>query len=269
MWIDTHCHLDAPPFDQDRGDVVREARLAGVEDALVCAGFASGFAKARDTAHAARWHYALGIHPLFLPATAADIDQDVALLREAVDNALADPRFAAVGEIGLDGYVKTLDWELQTRLFSEQLKVASDFALPVSVHARHAADAAASHIKRLGVAQGVIHAFNGSEVQAERFLRLGFKLGFGGALLYSGSRRIRRIFASLGDEDFVLETDAPDMPAPFRRESADGRTHPADIARYAEEAAALRGTTAEVIAAQSRANALAAFPRLGTPDFRR
>ena len=63
MWIDTHCHLDAPPFDMDRDAVALEARRAGVEDALVCAGFASGFAKARDTAHAARWHYALGIHP--------------------------------------------------------------------------------------------------------------------------------------------------------------------------------------------------------------
>lgn len=264
MWIDTHCHLDAPPFDKDRDAVTLEARRAGVEEALVCAGFASGFAKTRDTAHAARWHYALGIHPLFLPATAADIDQNVALLRRAVGDALADPRFAAVGEIGLDGYVKTLDQALQARLFSEQLKVSRDFDLPVSVHARHAADAVASHLKRLGVARGVIHAFNGSEVQAERFLRMGFKLGFGGAMLYSGSRRIRRIFASLGDEDFVLETDAPDMPAPFRRESDDGRTHLADIARYAEEAAALRGTTVEVIAALSRANALAAFPRLGT-----
>ncbi len=265
MWIDTHCHLDAPPFDKDRGDILREAREAGVEDALICAGFVSGFPAARSAAHAAGWHYALGVHPLFLPASAADIDRDAAQLREAVRHALADPRLAAVGEIGLDGFVKTLDWDRQTRLFAAQLKVARDFDLPVSVHARHAADAVASHLKRLGVTRGVIHAFNGSEVQAERFLAMGFKLGFGGALLYAGSRRIRRIFAALGDEDYVLETDAPDMPAPFRRALIDGRTHPADIAQYAIEAAALRGTTVDVIAAQSRANAIAAFPRLAAP----
>ena len=51
------------------------------------------------------------------------------------------------------------------------------------------------------------------------------------------------------------------MPAPFRREAADTRTHPADIRRYAQEAALLRNTTPDVIAEESRRNALAAFPR--------
>ena len=260
--IDTHSHFDAPDFDADRAELLQEAQAAGVTDGLLCAGFVAGFEVTRNTAYSIGWHYALGIHPLFLPPDNAAITVDVHQLRTTLSRVRDDMRLAAVGEIGLDGFVKTLNWERQVFLFSEQLKVARDFELPVSVHARHAVDAVYSHLKRLNVTRGVIHAFNGSEVQAERFLKLGFKLGFGGALLYSGSLRIRRIFASLAPEDYVLETDAPDMPAPFRREAADTRTHPADIRRYAEEAARLRNTTPEVIAKESCRNALAAFPRL-------
>lgn len=264
--IDTHSHFDAPDFAADRPELFQEARTAGVTDGLLCAGFVAGFTATRDTARLIGWHYALGIHPLFLPPDNAAVTADVQQLRSSLSLVRDDPRLAAVGEIGLDGFVKTLDWERQVFLFSEQLKVARDFDLPVSVHARHAVDAVYSHLKRLTVTRGVIHAFNGSEVQAERFLKLGFKLGFGGALLYSGSLRIRRIFASLGPENYVLETDAPDMPAPFRREAVDTRTHPADIRRYAQEAALLRNTTPDVIAKESCRNALAAFPRLTSED---
>lgn len=260
--IDTHCHIDADCFDADRGRLVQEAARAGLVDALICSGFAAGFSKSQRTAHSTRWHYALGIHPLFLPEDDAAVDRDVLALRLAAQAALADPRFAAIGEIGLDAWVKTLPWERQLRLFAGQLKVARDLALPVSVHARHCPDAVACELRRWGVRQGVIHAFNGSEVQAERFLNMGFKLGFGGALLYSGSRRIRRIFTSLGPQDFVFETDAPDMPAPWRRQNKDPRTHPADIARYVEEGALLRGVNVELLSEQSRENALEAFPRL-------
>lgn len=264
--IDTHSHFDAPDFDADRPKLLQEARAVGVTDGLLCAGSVTGFEATRSTAYSIGWHYALGIHPLFLPPDNAAVTADVHQLRIALTRIRDDMRLAAVGEIGLDGFVKTLNWERQVFLFSEQLKVARDFELPVSVHARHAVDAVYSHLKRLNVTRGVIHAFNGSEVQAERFLKLGFKLGFGGALLYSGSLRIRRIFASVGPEDYVLETDAPDMPAPFRREAADTRTHPADIRRYAEEAARLRNTTPEVIAKESCLNALAAFPRLASEN---
>ena len=262
MLIDTHCHIDAPAFDNDRDAIVEEARRAGVADALICSGFVSGFEKTRSSAHAARWHYTLGIHPLFLPETTDTLKTDIAALRIAVEQSMADASFAGVGEIGLDGFEKKLDWERQILLLSEQLKIARDFDLPVSVHARHAVDATALYLRRSGTTCGVIHAFNGSEVQARRFLSMGFKLGFGGALLYSGSLRIRRIFKMLSDEDFVLETDAPDMPSPARRESSDNRTHVSDIAWYAAEAARIRNSSVAAVLEASERNATAAFPRL-------
>ena len=257
--IDTHNHLDCPRFDADRDRLVAEARAAGVVDALICAGFPEGFAAARNTAHATGWHYALGIHPLWLNQV-GDLQEALSTVRAAVSAARSDPHLAAVGEIGLDYYVKDLDPKSQEELFVGQLKIARDFALPVSIHARHSVDAVSAAIRRIGVPGGVIHAFNGSWEQAQRFLKLGFKLGFGGAMLYSGSLRIRRVLAALPDDGWVLETDCPDMPAPARRQSADMRTHPADIASYAQEAANIRGISLPQAIAQSYANAQAAYP---------
>ena len=150
----------------------------------------------------------------------------------------------------------------QLPIFAAQLKLAAEFDLPVSIHARHAVDAVSAAIRKSGVRRGVIHAFNGSSEQAKRLIDLGFKLGFGGALMYTGSKRIRRIFAEIGDTDFVLETDAPDMPSPGRRADVDSRTHPADIALYCEEAARIRGVSPENLARLARESALAVFSRM-------
>ena len=257
--IDTHCHLDSEAFDADRERLVAQVRAFSQYDALVCAGFVSGFDKTRRVAHSLDLHYALGIHPLYLPQLQ---EQQVRSLEIQLEVSQDDPRLAAVGEIGIDGFVKDLNLAAQTRLFAAQLKLARRFALPVSIHARHAVDAVTAQLRRLPVVGGVIHAFNGSEQQARTLLAMGLKLGFGGALTYAGSKRIRRIFAMLPDTGFVLETDAPDMPGTLRQDLADRRTHPADILHYAQEAAAIRGVSRDQLLAQAAANALEAFPRL-------
>lgn len=147
-------------------------------------------------------------------------------------------------------------------LFREQLKIAAHFHLPVSVHARHCVDFVSRELFRIRPAGGVVHAFNGSIEQAKRLVDLGMKLGFGGALTYTGSKRIRRIFTELSDTDFVLETDAPDMPGVWRRQASDTRTHVSDITQVLECAAALRGTDPETLALLATQNARAAFPRM-------
>ena len=259
--IDTHNHLDAPPFDADRDILVREAKDAGVIDALICSGIPGTWEKTRAVAHQVGWHYALGVHPLYIDKVS---DSDVLLhdLTERIEALLSDNLFAAVGEIGLDGFVPGLNAEKMLTLFRGQLKIAARFDLPVSVHARHCVDTVSRELARLRTARGVVHAFNGSLEQAKRLVGLGIKLGFGGALTYSGSRRIRRVFTGLSDTDFVLETDAPDMPGPRRRTMTDTRTHVSDITQVLECAAALRGTDPETLARQATQNARAAFPRM-------
>jgi TatD DNase family protein len=205
--------------------------------------------------------YALGIHPLWLAdAQPADIDR----LREMVAAALADPRFVAIGEIGLDFAEPGLDPERQQWFYREQLKVARDFGLPVIVHIRRSADLLLKHLRAIDVPGGIIHAFNASAQQAQQFVGRGFRLGFGGAMTYRGSERIRRHACTVPDDAWVLETDAPYIPPQWLRGEGDpARNEPSHLPRIAAELATLRGTSVATLAAQNRANAVAALPRLG------
>jgi TatD DNase family protein len=259
MWIDTHCHLDAEEFDADRDAVVARARAAGVMMLVMPTGHVDDRAKASVIAHRYGLAYALGLHPLWLGAA---VEDDIGRLREAVREAIDDARFVAVGEIGIDlfepGDVPRQEW-----FFREQLRVARDFALPVIVHVRRSADLLLKHLRRVEVPGGIIHAFNGSTQQADQFIARGFRLGFGGALTYSGSQRIRRHAAGLPLEALVLETDAPYIAPEWRRTPAGvERTEPADLARIATELAALRAVDPTALARANRDNAIAALPRL-------
>jgi TatD DNase family protein len=260
MWIDTHCHLDAPEFDADRDAVVARARAAGVSMIVIPAGHVDHFAGTRDAAHRYGFAYALGIHPL---CVAASREQDIATLRAAAQAALDDERFVAIGEIGIDFFEPGLDRNRQEWFYKEQLRVARDFELPVIVHVRRSADALLKYLNRIPVRGGIVHAFNGSEDQAERLRAHDMKLGFGGAMTYDGSLRIRRFAATLPDDAWVLETDAPDIPTQWQRKASDRpRNEPGEIPRIAGVMAQLRGTGLEALAEHNRRNARAALPRL-------
>ena len=259
--IDTHNHIDAPIFDADREILVREAKETGITDALICSGIPGTWEKTRTIAHQTGWHYALGVHPLYVE-DASNPEAFLDELKTRIETLLTDELFAGVGEIGLDGFVPGLNSEKMLKLFRGQLKIAADFNLPVSVHARHCVDTVSREIARIRPAGGVVHAFNGSLEQAKRLLSLGMKLGFGGALTYTRSLRIRRVFTQISDADFVLETDAPDMPGALRRTEHDTRTHVSDLVRVLACAADLRGTNSETLARLATQNALEAFPRM-------
>lgn len=259
--IDTHCHLQSPRLAADRAELVRRAREAGIEAGLIAAGAPGDWAECTGLAREHGWFAGLGVHPLATPVTPLSSLEE---LREALEAARGDPesRVVAVAEIGIDGYEKSLDPALQEAFFSGQLKIARDFGLPVSVHARYAVDRVAKWLRRIEVPGGVIHAFNGAAEQAKVFLGLGFRLGFGGAMTYAGSRRIRRLAAELPLGALVLETDCPDMPSSARRDSGSVRTEPADMASYLPELARLRGMDEAELAAVLRENALASFPKM-------
>lgn len=260
MLIDTHCHLDAADFDADRDDVVARARAADVAMIVIPAIGAWNFDSVRALAHRYRFAYALGIHPLYVEQSAKD---DVERLKQALQAARDDPRLVAVGEIGLDWYVEGADRERQDWFYSQQLRLARDFALPVILHVRRSADGLLKYLNRFDVQGGITHAFNGSPDQAQRLIDRGLRLGFGGAMTYDGSRRIRRFAATVPDAMWVLETDAPDIPPQWlRKDGGPLRNEPAQLARYVRTIAELRGIDADAVASQQHANACAALPRL-------
>ncbi len=266
MWTDTHCHLDAPEFDADRDAVVARARTAGVAQVVVPAVEASNFDTVRALAQQHGLAYALGIHPLYTGrAQVADLQR----LREALQAHRDDPRLVAVGEIGLDHFVPGLDPKQQEVFYGAQLELAREFDLPVILHVRRSADSLLKHLRAIKVRGGIAHAFNGSEQQAQTFVDLGFKLGFGGAMTFERALQIRRLAQALPLEAIVLETDAPDIPphwlyrtAAQRAAGESSRNEPFELPRIAATLAELRGLSLQELAAATSSNAQVALPGL-------
>ena len=267
MWIDTHCHLDAPEFDADRGRVLERARAAGVLGLVMPAVAVAHFETVRALAHASGAAYALGIHPLW---TAQAAEGDLERLAQHLHDWRDDPRLVAVGEIGLDHFVPDLDQDLQRRYYRAQLKLARDAGLPVILHVRRSADALLQGLRQIEVVGGIAHAFNGSAVQAGQFVARGFALGFGGTLSFERSLQIRALAQQLPATALVLETDAPDIPPHWLYRTAEeraagqpqGRNEPAELPRIAAVLASLRGWSLEETALHTSANARAALPGL-------
>lgn len=265
-WIDTHCHLDAAEFGADRAAVRARAAGAGVAHCVLPAVEVANFEAVRALAHAHGDSYALGIHPLYTPQAG---EQDLEHLDEALAAARDDPRLVALGEIGLDYFAPGLDGERQERFYRAQLVLAQRHGLPVILHVRRSADRLLKHLRELPCT-GIAHAFNGSLQQAQEFVRMGFKLGFGGAVTFERALQLRRLAAELPLQALVLETDAPDIPPHWLYRTAaertggqpQGRNEPAQLPRIAQEVARLRGIGLEQLAAATTGNALQALPRL-------
>ncbi len=259
MLIDTHCHLDAAEFDADR-DAVANAALAGAVELIVVPAvyrpnFAEVIALAEQYSHCA---YALGIHPMYIlqshPA-------DITYLAELIEARLStDKPPVAVGEIGLDYFVEGLDKDRQEYFFVEQLKLAKRFELPVILHVRRSVDEVLKFLRRFKLNGGIAHAFNGSYQQAQAFIDLGFKLGFGGAMTYTRALNIRKLASMLPLEAIVLETDAPDIPPEWL--GKDGRNSPQELKKIAQVLADLRGQKLSEIALKTGFNAVQALPKI-------
>ena len=261
MWIDTHCHLDAHEFGAEALDVAARAGAQGVSMIVIPAVERGNFAAVAHLAHAApNASYALGIHPIYVPQAT---DEDLAALRVAVEAAMIDPRFVAIGEIGLDFFIPLLCEpamrDKQERFFREQLRIARDFDLPVLTHVRRSQDQVLKHLRQITPQGGIAHAFNGSDQQANAFIKLGMHLGFGGAMTFTRALQIRRLASGLPLERIVLETDAPDISPSWIHPA---RNSPEQLPAIGAVLADLRGIDAAEVAAAARCSSIAAIPRL-------
>lgn len=202
---DTHCHLDFPEFDQDREYIIRQCLEQHISTIVVPGVSQKHWPRLLTICHQLDGLYpALGLHPCFLHDHQPS---DLTLLAQHCES----KSVIAIGEIGLDFYVAGLDRNSQRHYFSEQLQIARQYQLPVLIHARKSHDEILRFLKSITVKAGIIHAYSGSYEQAKEYLKLGFKLGFGGAFTYPRATRLRSLVARLPLDAWVLETDAPDM----------------------------------------------------------
>ena len=262
-WIDTHCHVDAPEFSHMLPEIISGAAVKGVKAILI------------PTVQAADWEqvkklvnqygktipglvYTLGIHPLYINQAK---ESDIKALKNQIEHSLNDPRFVGIGEIGLDYFVEGLDPQRQEYFFHAQLDLAQEFNLPVILHVRRSQDAILKALRKRKVPSGIAHAFNGSHQQAEQFIELGFKLGFGGAATYDRALQIRRLLQELPLKSIVTETDAPDIPPAWLKEEGGRFNEPALLPRIAKQLATIRGVDDGLFSRAVWQNAMHALPR--------
>ncbi|MBV1788797.1 TatD family hydrolase [Marinobacterium sp. D7] len=254
MLIDTHCHLDFPIFDSWRDQALAQARAAGVGAIVVPGVTAEDWGRVlvltTTRPEGIRLYPALGLHPCFM---SEHRPEHLTRLAQLVSEHRSE--LVAIGEIGLDFQIEDYDAAAQTELLCDQLQIAREAELPVLLHVRKAHDQTLKLLRQLRLPRaGIVHAFSGSEQQAREYAKLGFKLGFGGAISYPRATRLRRLAAELPLEWLVLETDAPDMPLSRWRDEPNQPVRVAEVVRIIAE---LRKMEIEQVAQQTCSNALA------------
>lgn len=243
--IDSHCHIDFAEFDKDREQVLQRADNNGVKHIIVPAVAQNSWQTTiKICQQHASLHLALGLHPVFIAQ-----HQQPHLAK--LDAAIQQYKPIAVGEIGLDFYLKELDKNKQLAFFEAQLEIAKQHKLPVILHVRKAHDETLKLLQKYQLKGGIAHAFNGSIQQAHKYIELGFKLGFGGMLTYAHSNKLRNLVKTLSLDSIVLETDSPDMAVSQHRGE---RNSPEYLPYVLQQVADIKNQSIEEIADSTTEN---------------
>lgn len=206
MIIDSHCHIDFEIFNQDREQVLARARQLGIRSIIVPGISAATWPRVKSVClQFPELYPAYGLHPYYLDQHS---DDDLVTL----DDWLSCENTIAVGECGLDYFLKHLDKARQLNLFEAQLDIAKAHNLPLVIHARKATEQVIQCLKTRTGLKGMIHSYSGSYEQAVQLIDMGFYLSFGGPVTYTKASRLRQLVSKLPLDALLVETDAPDQP---------------------------------------------------------
>ena len=253
--IDSHTHLDFPDFDADRQQLLTRSKALGVERMVVLGVYQRNWQRLWDLVQTDHQLYAaFGLHPVYLNEHRPE---HVTELGQWLSRLAAHPQLCAVGEIGLDYFLPELDREAQQQLFEAQLQLAADFQLPALLHVRRSHAQVIATLKRFKLQRGgIVHAFAGSREEAREYIKLGFKLGLGGAATWPQALRLRKVIVDLPLDAIVLETDSPDMaPAMYPNQ----RNSPEHLPDICQALAEVMGISPERLAEATTANARELF----------
>ncbi len=246
--IDTHSHLDTRHFSHDYTTVLQRTRQAGVIAQIlpgVCRSWWSNLLNLADREQ--DLFAAIGLHPMYMQMHSQEH-------LEELDEHAQNGNLVGIGEVGLDYFIKDSDHRAQQHLLETQLEIAEQYGLPVLLHVRKAHDQVQATLRRRKFHHGgIVHAFSGSLQQAEKYIKLGFKISFGGTITYDRATKIRAVASSLPLESIVLETDAPDIPPRIHHGE---RNSPEYLPLILHALAELRPEPVAEIAAQTTRNAI-------------
>ena len=215
MIFDTHIHLNSEEYTNNLIDLLNNAKNKGVTNFL-CIGYdVESSKKAIEIADQFDFVYAsVGLIPTEWKQYN---DQSISDLEKLI---LSSKKVICIGEIGLDYY-----WEkkekiktIQKDMFIKQIELANRYNLPLSLHIRDAYQDAYDTLKsHICNQKGILHCYSGSLEMAMEFIKLGYKIAFGGVLTFKNAKTSKDVFLNLDLKDIVFETDAPYLsPTPFR-----------------------------------------------------
>lgn len=205
--IDTHNHIDLPIFVDAFDQMLERARDVGVTAHVLPGVVRAGWKRILQLSSQEHDLFpAIGLHPMYL---SHHRENDLKELRELAFT----ENLVAIGEIGLDYYLKDTNRSAQQELFEAQLGIAAEADLPILLHVRKAHDQVQATIRRLQfTGGGIVHAFSGSLQQAEKYIKLGFLISICGTITYDRATKIRAVAKVLPLTSLVIETDSPDIP---------------------------------------------------------
>ncbi|MDG1685001.1 MAG: TatD family hydrolase [Flavobacteriaceae bacterium] len=252
MLIDTHTHIYADAFDEDRGEAIARAIAAGVSHLILPA------IDSKTTAimHEVKRNYPeyvslmMGLHPTHV---GLNVEEELAHVKEQLDA----HSFVAVGEIGMDLYWDKTYQRQQQDAFARQIDWALAADLPIVIHCRDAFTPVFDVLEGFNDPRlrGVFHCFTGTKADAQRALDLNFYLGIGGVITFKNGK-IDQFLADFPIEKMLLETDSPYLaPTPYRGK----RNESAYLSIIAKKMAELFGTTTAEVARITSKNAQQLF----------
>jgi TatD DNase family protein len=250
--IDTHAHIYASEFDNDRDEVVKRALEQGIDRILLPNIDLESIEPMLKTeaAYPEVCRSMMGLHPCY-------VDGNVEQTLEIIRGWFEKHNFIAVGEIGIDLYWDKTFRAEQEMAFVTQLNWAKEMDLPVVIHTRDSIEETLTLLRQEqdGSLRGVFHCFGGSVEEAQAINELGFHLGLGGVSTFKNGG-MDKVIPHLDMNWVILETDCPYLaPVPHRGK----RNEPAYTSLVAARVAELRGESLEAIDTRTTKNAEALF----------
>ncbi|MDZ7877635.1 MAG: TatD family hydrolase [Saprospiraceae bacterium] len=258
MFIDTHAHLYATKFDNDRAEMLKRADTEGVKKIFLPAIDSETHAAmlALEATDPTRYCAMMGVHPCSI---GADFEQELAAAKTYLDQR----PFCAIGEIGMDLYWDKTFLEQQKTAFIRQMHWAQDLGIPIIIHSREAMDEIIQILEENAwfTEGGILHCFTGNVEQAQRLIARGFSLGIGGVATYKNGG-LEPVIEAIDLKYLVLETDAPYLaPVPYR-----GKRNESSYLKYiAQKIAEVKKIDLKEVAKQTTENAERIFSKRSKP----
>ncbi|MFC7322328.1 TatD family hydrolase [Halobacillus campisalis] len=252
MLFDTHVHLNADQFNEDREETIARAREAGVQYMTVV-----GFDRktiplaiqiAEDYDH---MYAAVGWHPV----DAIDMtEEDLQWIEELSSH----PKVVAIGEMGLDYHWDKSPADVQKEVFRKQIRLAKKVKMPIIIHNREATDDIVEILKEENAAEvgGIMHCYSGPVETAKECVDMNFMISLGGPVTFKNAKLPKEVAKAIDLEHLLVETDCPFLaPHPNRGK----RNEPAYVKLVAEQIAELKGLTYEEVTQRTTENAFKFF----------